>query len=424
MFQLGGQSVQNHLPQQYVINMVSRQKALSFPPGSEFSYSNTGYTLLAEIVRATSGRTLRQFAAEHMFEPLGMTHTFFQDDVTEIIPDVSHSYLFTEKAGQKKWRRALLNYENVGATGLLTTVEDMIKWAANFSNPVVGDRALLEQMGTSGRLNDGTRTNYGFALLRLYFAGHEALAHNGADAGFRTFFTYFPESELSIFIFANHPRNDLGELVSAIANICLNGANGRFQGDAPDAIPATPSLLHDLPGFYINPFEPMISLQRKGEQLLWSFGTGEPREVTFRTDGTFDIGPGTRTWCYFRPQRDASGRVVAIEDLATTLCNRFRRLERIEPVTPTASELAQLTGDYRNAELDITYSLAIESGQLIARSLWFTQPLVFLPSVADRFDSEYYSLRIARDNEGCARGFWIHGSRFRNVWFEKVPATH
>ena len=66
-----------------VMSVVVRQKTLNFAPGSEYSYSNTGFTLLGEIVKRVSGKSLREFTTERIFEPLGMTSTHFRDDHAE-----------------------------------------------------------------------------------------------------------------------------------------------------------------------------------------------------------------------------------------------------------------------------------------------------------------------------------------------------
>src|SRR5687768_11256733 len=69
-----------------VMSLVRRQKTLDFAPGSKYSYSNTGYTLLAQIVGRVSGRSFREFTTERLFAPLGMSSTHFRDDFTEIVP--------------------------------------------------------------------------------------------------------------------------------------------------------------------------------------------------------------------------------------------------------------------------------------------------------------------------------------------------
>ena len=69
-----------------MLDLVARQKALNFDPGAEYLYSNTNYFLLAEVVKRTTGKPLSVFAAENIFQPLGMTHTRFYDDHTAVVP--------------------------------------------------------------------------------------------------------------------------------------------------------------------------------------------------------------------------------------------------------------------------------------------------------------------------------------------------
>src|SRR5436190_2004641 len=70
----------------------SGKKALNFTPDTEWSYSSTGYTLLAVIVKRVSGKSLRDFADERIFKPLGMTNTHFHDDYTMLVPGRTSAY--------------------------------------------------------------------------------------------------------------------------------------------------------------------------------------------------------------------------------------------------------------------------------------------------------------------------------------------
>lgn len=430
LFELGGQGSDNRLRQQQVLNMVARQQALNFEPGSEHLYSNTGYTLLAEIVRAVSGRTLRQFTTERMFQPLGMSHTFFYDDVTEIVPARAHSY---EKGKDGAgWRRALLNYDNVGATSLFTTAEDLLRWAGNFARPVVGDAALIEQIGALGALRDGTRINYGFALWRSTLAGHEALAHTGSDAGYRAVFAYFPAEDFAIALLANHPpAQSEFKLTEAIAELYLNAPSERPTSRSPAVIAPDHALLQSLAGHYLHPFERMISLTQEGGGLVWQSAESEPASVVFRADGTFDLGEAERVWSRYRPRRDEQGRVAAIEEVTAAEYGKTQLYHRIEPVSPTPATLAELTGDYRSPELDITYTFTVEEGRLTARSLWSAQPIVLVPVVADRFDVASWAdaaswvpvstIVVQRHAQGQVSGLKVYGWGMRHVQFEKAP---
>src|SRR6266446_6306761 len=79
------------------LQMIFRQKALNFAPGSDWLYSNTGFFLLSIIVKRVSGKTLREFAAENIFAPLEMSHTQYRDDHTSLIPNRALAYDAKEK---------------------------------------------------------------------------------------------------------------------------------------------------------------------------------------------------------------------------------------------------------------------------------------------------------------------------------------
>jgi CubicO group peptidase (beta-lactamase class C family) len=79
-------------PNDAVVNMLVRQGALNFTPGSDYQYNNGGYTMLGSIVKRVSGQSLRPFADANIFKPLGMAHTHFHDDPTMIVPNRASGY--------------------------------------------------------------------------------------------------------------------------------------------------------------------------------------------------------------------------------------------------------------------------------------------------------------------------------------------
>ena len=83
---IGDLSVGRPIEDADMLAVIARQKETNFPPGSEYSYSNSGYSLLSVIVKRTSGKTLREFAEANIFAPLGMSHTHFHDDYGMVVP--------------------------------------------------------------------------------------------------------------------------------------------------------------------------------------------------------------------------------------------------------------------------------------------------------------------------------------------------
>jgi CubicO group peptidase (beta-lactamase class C family) len=424
LFELGGQNTEGRVTQQQIVNMVSRQQGLNFTPGTEYVYCNTGYSLMAEIVYKTSGKTLREFTTERIFKPLGMNRTFFFDDVTELVPGRANSYAKRrDKDGEEVagWQRELLNYDNYGATSLFTTVEDMAKWAANFTTPVVGDRALIDQISTNGTLDDGKPINYGFALRRIKLNGRVIVTHSGADAGFRAVFVYFPGQDFAVSITANTPF-DMLEKVGKIADLYLPPVAAADVLVAPEEDPAAD--IARLAGTYLPAYAATLRLEAKDGALYLANDQGEPRRIILRKNGTFDFGQPESE--YFKPVADGGGQVVALDHHVVKDNLHFRH-ERITLAKLDAATLAQYVGDYRSPELDITYTFDVADGSLNWRTLWSEKAATLRPVVADRFESTDGALGTVvfqRDVRGRIDGLLIHAGRARHIRLDRVGAAH
>src|SRR5688500_11814257 len=76
----------------HVVDILSRQRGVNFPSGQEYSYSNSGYNLLAVIVDRVSGMSFAEFSKKRLFEPIGMKNTQWRDDFTRIVKGRSVGY--------------------------------------------------------------------------------------------------------------------------------------------------------------------------------------------------------------------------------------------------------------------------------------------------------------------------------------------
>jgi CubicO group peptidase (beta-lactamase class C family) len=157
-----GTRLDDVITQDQIIKILAKQQALNFKPGTDWSYSNSGFTLLAEIVRSVSGQTLRQFTDSAIFKPLGMKNTHFHDDYTEIVPNRSYSYVTTKK---NRFANAVLSYSNVGATSLFTNIDDMSKWVMNFYDLSVGDQIEIQELTDPVIVNGGKMRNYAKGIV-------------------------------------------------------------------------------------------------------------------------------------------------------------------------------------------------------------------------------------------------------------------
>src|SRR5262249_11423315 len=126
--------------------ILRRQRALNYPAGAEYSYTNSGYNLAAMLVGRVADTSLADFTRENIFIPLGMNRRSWRDDFRRIVKGRAIAYLQNGNS-----TRQLMPFEDVhGNGGLLTTVGDLLRWNRNFTTAKVGGRAFVERQHVRG----------------------------------------------------------------------------------------------------------------------------------------------------------------------------------------------------------------------------------------------------------------------------------
>jgi CubicO group peptidase (beta-lactamase class C family) len=232
---IAGWSYQDVISFPQILRMAYHQRDLNFAPGAEYTYSNTGYNLLAEVVGRVSGKSFRAFCDERIFRPLGMTHTHFHDDHTEVVANGADSY---RPGPNRKYYRAVSNLTALGSSSLFTTVHDLAKWIDNFHSPkpLVGGSAVIARLHERGRLNSGTPIAYAFGQSIGEYRGLRTVSHTGSWAGYRSVLQRFPDQRFAVAILANAADMNPTAIANQISELYLAS---RF-GAAPVAPPAAP----------------------------------------------------------------------------------------------------------------------------------------------------------------------------------------
>lgn len=388
-----------------ILSLLYSQRELNFTPGAEYLYCNSGYTLLGLIVERVSGKTLREFCAARIFEPLGMLHTHFHDNYQELVPNRAYSYWQTDEG---EFRHAHLLYSTVGATSLFTTVDDLLRWAGNFFTPMVGGQAFIDRMLTHGRLNDGDEIPYASGLVVREYRGLKTVDHSGGDAGYRTFLIHFPDQQFAVVVLANLGSISPGTLALRAADIWLEE---HLQADPEQPIALDEDSLKAYVGYYYNAAaQDTINLTYDDALKLWDWLSLEALDSTaFRAVNS----PSLRV------------RFVQLDDTGTPARlefdpgdGRIKVYERLAPLTLDESVLATYAGDYFCPELDVTYTFAVEEGALcLKRRKYGSIPL--LPTFTDGFFAEKSGSEILfiRDGAGQVSGLKLAAGRIRAVNF-------
>ena len=212
-------SVYGYSPRE-VLGLLSRLEELDFRPGERFSYSNSGYFLLAEVVSRVSGMKTSAFAKQHIFDPLGMKNTRFHDDPNAIIQNRGFGYSPVEGGG---YRLDILRSEVIGDLGVITTVEDFLHWDRNLQRNRLGNgtQDLIEAMLSRGRLDNGDELSYALGLEIGTYRGLRTISHGGSAVGYVAEYIQYPEHRFSIVILSNLSTLGPGRLARGIADLYL-----------------------------------------------------------------------------------------------------------------------------------------------------------------------------------------------------------
>jgi CubicO group peptidase (beta-lactamase class C family) len=342
--------------QAHVLDILSRQRALNYPPGAEYSYSNSGYNLAAMIVERVPGKPFAAFTREAIFTPLGMTSTSWRDDFRRIVKGRAIAY--SESGGTI---RQLMPFEDVhGNGGLLTTVGDLLKW---------NQRPLTEQQLQRGKLNDGRVIAYAAGLMVLNYKGRHEISHSGTTAGYNAWLGRYPDQGLSVAVLCNSSAANGTQLGHAVADV--------FLGDAP---PGTTRITgHIQTGMY----------RSTRDHSVVQVAADSPNEFVgnrMRIPSDMDGG----TW-----------------------------YERVESWTPAPADLAALTGEYSSDEAEVTFRVALEQARLVVHRRP-SDSIPLTPTYKDAFNSSLGVVRFLRDSSGKVTGLSVSESRVWDLRFRNT----
>lgn len=397
-----------------ILDLVARMRELNFKPGDQHLYCNTGYTLLAYIVKRVSGQSLREFAAANIFQPLGMTRTVFRDDHAIIVKQQAYAY---NPGPNGIFKLSVPNYDTVGASSLVTTVEDLARWDQNFYDKKVGGDWVIEQMQLRGQLNDGQEIAYARGLVLGTYKGLQIVEHSGGDAGYRSHLMRFPEQRFAVACLCNYGMTNPGLLARRVADVYLASALAPEPAQ-PSATPVTFTLteqqLKDKVGVYWNAQEEEIGRITLNDgklqlSLAGQFATLVPVDANrFRATNA----PLEAT---FETSSPESPTRLTLKIAGKTPL----RLSAVPPADTT--KLAEFEGTYYSEEIDSTYRLALKDGKLNVTRKKFA-PTTLTPAFRDAFSTPGIlgTFRFTRDAQNRVTGFRLSAGRIRNFRFIKL----
>lgn len=411
---LAGKSEDDFFTPEDTVALLSRQKGLNFVPGDEHLYSNSGYFLLGVIISRVSGKSLNEFAREHIFKPLGMNSTHFHDDYTMIVKSRADGHVETKDGF--KINNTTLNH--VGDGGVFTTVEDLYLWDQAFYNDKLG-KELMDLMHQTGVLNSGEKLEYAFGLSVSDYKGLKLVAHRGSFVGFRAEMIRFPKEKFTVICLANLASINPSQLCRQIADIYLADKFTAIESPEKEAEEITPvALTKEELGYKIGMF-----IATKGLSVAEFSVEGDKLVIETRGE-KFSLIPVSRskfvtkdasvdiTVEFWPPDREALSAKVTVGGRQET------NLKRTPKIAPLITEkLKAYAGSYYNEELPATYKIVVEDDRLVFKHRNAPEkPLKMIDK--DKFLSEYGKLEFKRGKSEKITGFYLDAGRVR-IQFEK-----
>ncbi len=399
-----------------ILKFVVRQKELNFTPGEKLWYSNTGFTLLAEVVQRVSGKSFADFMEQRVFQPLGMSNSCFYDDHQKILPGRAYSY---RRSGEEL-RNSRLNFSVVGPTSLFSTTDDLCKWSLNFTNPILGGKALIDQMNTLMVLNNGEVSEAALGQFgKVKYKGLEWLDHTGSDAGYRAYLGRFPEHNSAVVVMANEAGISASSIGLTLVEIYLKDY---FQ----ESTPRTYKTIEE------QPIQMTVAEMEKFSGKYW-----EPEEFYVR-----DIYVENDTLIYHRSENSKTKLIPVgprefkmlndTEDVSVIFDQNEKGDKQMRLVINddrvidyyafSDTPVSDYPGTYYSEELQTSYQIIVKDETLILQH-YRLEDTPLKPIKPNFFTSDkrwYKQLAFIRTSKGSISGLRLSSGGANNIYFKKM----
>ncbi len=299
------------------ILLLSKDKPLDFPPGTDWKYDNSGYIFLGIIIEKVSGEKYADYVKKHIFDPLGMTNTGY-DETAVVLPHRASGYQPCLPPGENGAGDTLCNSDYIdmslpyAAGSLYSTVDDLYKWDRALYTDKILSKASRDLMWTP------VKRNYGYGWMLGPMANHKQIGHGGGIPGFTTYIARFPDDNAAVIVLSNNVAGDSEPLTAALA-ATLFGEKVELPGERK-AIHLDATILDRYTGTYqLGPLVVTFTnegghfmAQVKGQGKLEALPSSETQFFIERLGAVFT----------FTPAADGKAQEVKLEQGGGTLVGK------------------------------------------------------------------------------------------------------
>lgn len=408
-----------------IYGLIKKQKELNFLPGEKHSYSNSCYFMLAMIVENVTGQSIKVFANENIFEPLGMKNTLFHNDNNDLIKNRVFSY--SKKWNNEGFNNLIMRFDLVGSGGVYSNIEDLFLWDQNFYKNKLGKggQDIIKKMHEEGLLNNGKSSGYAFALNHGIYNGLKTVSHSGALAGYLSQLMRFPEENFSVIILGN--RDDINPTRKSfeVANIFLKERfktksakiiDDKIKSIKQKFIHLKSNKLEKYSGYFWNDSD---SYSRKiyvrNDTLRYYRSEGNESDLIPINKTAFKmINVGSEVIVTFKKDREKNNMMhVSVNGQDPIISKEY------SPKKYTKKELVNFEGSYYSKELDVNYTLKMKN-ELLTLYLNGIEISPLNSVMKNLFSNdEYGTFHFKTNNLGHVLGFSLSTRGVTNIKFQK-----
>ena len=211
-----------------VLDLLQKQAAGEFTPGTRWAYSNSAYVLLGLAVAKASGQPFGEFLRDRVFTPLGMSGTVAHEPGRDDVPNRAYGHTLEDG----RWRETDQSPTSatLGDGGVYSSLADLLRWDEALRRHTLLSEAEMRPALTPAPVTRGLRKDvdgrpvaYGFGWYLNPWRGRPRMWHTGETAGFRTAIMRFTGDGLTVIVLGNRADLDARRLALKAAELCLCG---------------------------------------------------------------------------------------------------------------------------------------------------------------------------------------------------------
>ncbi|KIV77157.1 hypothetical protein PV11_08981 [Exophiala sideris] len=368
-------SMEEHIPK-----VIERTKSLHFTPGTEYSYCNVNFVIVARVIEVVSGGKLDDLLSKCVFEPSSMKSAFVGAD-TSLHPTRCEGYEGNASVG---YFPAVNRIEWAGDAGIVASLNDMIAYEKSLDRQWTAKQGWFWDNAQPPHYDDGTLARYAHGLASADVLGVRTVRHGGALRGYRLHRLYAPEERISVVVMFNH-EGDAGGAATSVLQKTL----GLKEPETPVVQPGKEWF-----GSYFDEVAQMVLTveeSKKPGQIMICYVRGP--ETVKLTDATHAKSPSLNV--------SLEGNIIVVERIED---NRTVRATKLSPSKDVTKFYKPFLGSFSCDEIESKLKIEGHSGMLYGSFEGFlgTGAIHFIKHTGE----DIWALECARSMDAQPPGDW------------------